>query len=204
MARREDPKVAEVRALARQAFGEEARDLPEEKRSELRKQFFEANRDLTDDQRRQLIDDRRKEFDKRLDEYFKLSPEERKDFLNAEIDRMQERMKRFAGLSKEQRERMRPPGGRGRDGDGRSGGDGATKGGGGPRPPMSQQQRNEFARKMLDSTTPERRAQMAEFFTQMRAAMQARGITPPGPPGGGPGPGFGPPIFGPPPGPPPR
>ena len=146
-----------------------------------RRRGFETMRDvierqdLTDDQRRQIMDNMREVFEererKRLDEYFKASDEKKKEILDKDIDEMQERMKewekRRAEMSEQDREKARE---RMR---GLWGGQNASR---------------EERKNRSESRNPDDRARRMAYRQAMEGRMKERGITPPqwgGPRGGG-------------------
>jgi uncharacterized membrane protein len=133
---------------------------------------FQAGRNLSEAQREQLHQNMRPMMERRMeqhmDEFFALPPEKRNEFLDRQIDRMQQgfgRGQRPQGSENPPRE-ARPDG---RGGSGRHGRGGFTP---------------ERMKRMLERTSPERRAKFVEFMKAMRKRMQERGIeSPSGPPG---------------------
>lgn len=143
---RPDPKVAQARELAKQLAD---RSLPAEQRRELGKQFREQVQRLSPAQRGDLFKDRRKAMEERIASFFKKSRQEQLAQLDEDIDRMQQ----FRGQG--------PPGG----------GFGNNPGRG-----RSAEDRDTRRRERLDQTTPEFRAQRAEYFRQLNARRQERGL----------------------------
>jgi hypothetical protein len=159
-----DPAVAELQQMRDQMFA--SRDLPAAQRDQLRDQFRERLASLSDAQRRALFADGRERWrqrnQQRMDEFFALSPVDRRKQLDETIDRMLDRV----------RQRNQNPAAGDRqarrwgNGDGRRGRN------------MSQAQRDARAKRRLDRSTPKERAQRAEYRRQMRERMQERGIDP--------------------------
>jgi hypothetical protein len=125
-------------------------NLPPEQRRENAQQFREAVGKLTAGQRRDLFADRRKQFEQRILAYRKMSPAEKKKFLDGAIDRM-DNMRRQMG-----------------------GGTGTF--GAGPRANnLSSGDRDRMRRERLDMTTPEFRAAMDQFRHDMEQRRRERG-----------------------------
>jgi hypothetical protein len=124
------------------------RSLPADQRRELGKRFREQMQQLSPEQRGELFKDRRKATEKRIADYFKKSRQEQIAQLDEDIDRMQ----RFRGQG--------PPGGPGN----------------GPGRVRSDDERDARRRQRLDQTTPEFRAQAAEYFRELNARRQQRGL----------------------------
>jgi Spy/CpxP family protein refolding chaperone len=137
-----------------------------EKRRELFAQLRTEGAQLSPQSRQELGKERRQEMEERIKHYFSLSPKERKEFLDKQINNMQ--------AWRQQN------GGGGAAGVGRPGG--APGGGAGGNSP---EDRNRMRMQFLDQTTPEQRAMMQQFRQDLRSRMQQRGMSPPG--GGGPG-----------------
>ncbi len=129
--------------------------------------------DLTDDQRRQIMENMRAMREERerkeMDEYFKASAEKKKEILDKEIDEMQERMKEFekrrTEMSEQDREKARE---RMRN---LFGGGNASR---------------EERKSRSESRNPDERARRMAYRQALEGRMKERGITPPqwGGPGG--------------------
>ena len=168
--RSEDPRITEIRTLQRElaakyppgqaisgpvdaaarvaAIGQvmaKVQQLP----PELRPQAMRVGQDTF-----------RKMMDGKVSTYFSLPAEKRQDFLDQEIRQMEFMRKAFeAG----QTVAAFFGGGRSKSADGKRG-DGV-----GPRPPFgppggSEEDRNRFRKRMIDSTTPEQRARFVEYI----------------------------------------
>src|SRR6516225_6198931 len=72
---RSDP-VAEVRQLRSQLFSEEGKKLSQEERKEGFQKLSTAMKNLTPQQRKQLLAERQKKMSEDLERFFKLSPAE--------------------------------------------------------------------------------------------------------------------------------
>jgi hypothetical protein len=154
---------------------------------ELRKQ---EEKKLSPAQRQQLDREGEKRFtemiQKRVGEYLALPAgkngrlsQQQLDFLNREIDRMETMRKIFeagravAGVFSQNNTKPNPQGNAG----GQSGSPGQA---GGPppgmRPPSDPASRAEWRRARLDRTTPDFRADMAQFVADMNQARRMRGL----------------------------
>jgi uncharacterized membrane protein len=143
---RPDPKVAQARELAKQLAD---RTLSAEQRREMGRQLRDQVQKLNPAQRRDLFQDRRKAMEKRIADFFKKSRQEQIAQLDEDINRMQQ----FRGQG--------PPGGGQMNNPGRA---------------RSSEDRDTRRRERLDQSTPEFRAQMAEYFKQLNARRQQRGF----------------------------
>jgi len=149
-------------------------------------------KDLTPDQRQQVWDHGRKNFqrqmEKQVDDYFAAPPEKRKEILDKQIQDMEKRRKEMEKRRKENGGQDGPPGG----GPGQAGQGGPPGGtGAGPGGPGGQnrtpQQQSERRNQMLDSTSPAQRAKMAAYFSDLLKRRAQLGLPAfPGPPGGRP------------------
>jgi hypothetical protein len=147
---------------------------PEQRRQkfgELRK----AMERLTPAQRDVLMAEGRKKQVAEIGRYFGMSPKEKTKFLDERINRATAATKGKGG----------PPGA----GPGKGPAGGAAKGKGGPPPgaqakggPRTVEQRDGRRQNRLDGTNPAERAMMSQFFRDLAARRQQRGL----PPGGGP------------------
>jgi hypothetical protein len=143
-----DPQLAEARELRAQLTGENGRSLTPEKRRELWGQLRHTMDQLSPEQRRTLGAEQRKARQQQLADYFKLSPEERKAYLDRQIDRM-EALRREMNPMRAQN---------------------------GNAPFAGQRPRTPEERDRLDATTPDERAQRAEFFRDLQTRRQERGL----------------------------
>lgn len=176
-----DPAVAELQRMRERARDE---SLSDEDRRDLYREMRERERGLTDAQRAVLDaerDERRMAgFERHVDTFLAMSPEERDTHLDEVIDRMENWRKEM-----EQRRAQRPPresgsagGSGGSGGPGGRGGDGRGMGGrGGPRGINATfEQRQDRRRNMLDRTSPERRAKFAEYSRSLNKRRAQRGL----------------------------
>jgi len=162
-----DPQVAKVTELQQKLFangpGGNSTTTPDERRKAFR-EFRQELEKLTDEQRDQWMRDHPPPFaramQKRIRDFFELSPDKRKEALDRSIDegeaRRREMEKRFAANG------------------GRPGGFGPPFGGRN----MDSQQRASMAKRMLDNTSPQDRAQMSEYGRQMQERRRERGLPP--------------------------
>ncbi|MBX3411542.1 MAG: hypothetical protein KF708_02400 [Pirellulales bacterium] len=181
-----DPQLAKAEALSKKIF-EQTTGPPDISKPEVREQFKQLREEvdaMPESTRREFMDHRREEMQGRMQEqferYFAMTPEEKTKELDRVIDQMDNMRKTFEKERAEREKRGETSNGLGGRGFGPPGG----PPGGPPRDPAA---RNEFRKKMLDSTTPEFRAQATEFMRDMSARMKERGKQlPPFPGGGGP------------------
>ena len=164
--------VAKVQQLRKELFT--AKGATPEQRKATAEQFRQEMRKLSPDQRSELFTAGQREAVARLDAYLAMSPAERRQHLDREIDRMEQRRKEWAS---------RPP---------RTGG-GPSRRPGGDRP-RSAEETEKRRKERLDRTTPEQRAMMDQlrakgerFRNDLNQRRAQRGL----PPMNGPG-GFGP------------
>lgn len=195
---RPDPQLVKAEALSKQIFAD-TKGPPDISKPEVREQFKQLRTEveaMPEATREEFIENRREEFQQRMQEqftrYFAMTPEEKEQELDRVIDQMDNMRKTF---EKERAEREK----RGEKGGAGPGGGGpvvASPGGGGPGrggpgfgppggPPRDPAARNNFRKKMLDTTSPQFRAQASEFMKDMFARMKERGKQPPPFPGGG-------------------
>jgi len=182
---RPDPQLAKAEAISQKIFqgnngppdisNPEVREQLQELRTEV-EAMPEATREQFMEGRRQ---DMQQQMTKQFERYFAMTPEEKEKELDRVIDSMSNMRKTF---EKQRAEREKNGGG-----DAAAGGPGGRGPGGpgfgpprGPRDPAARQERG---KKMLDSTTPEFRAQMTEFARDMSARMKKRGMESPFPGG---------------------
>lgn len=149
---------------------EDFKKLPEKKKEKFVAEIFrsgqgrtvmrEARKNMSEEQRQEFRRSTRsmfrKRMEKRMDDYFKLPPDQRLAQLDKMIDRMQERRnrpRRARDNSDGNRRRGRGWGRRGR------------------RSP-------ERMKRRIERTSPERRAKFVEFHKAMRKRMKERGIEP--------------------------
>lgn len=136
-----------------------------------------------------------RQMQEKISKFFALSPEEQTAALDKEIDEQEARRKEGGGMPFGP-----PPGGPppfapppGGSANGAGNQAGVTAGGNGAAPSrsgptgnrpfgpgnwqnMSSEQRKQMQRQMLDSTTPEFRAQMSEYIKKVDSRRQARGL----------------------------
>jgi hypothetical protein len=134
--------------------------------------------DLTETQRRELFNYARENSpelrdafigreQKRVDTFFKLSPEEQVKALDKHIDEMESMQKMFSGLR----------------GGGPGGGPPGGPPGSAPGIGNADQRRQLGMQRIMNNTTPEFRAQMGEYMQRVDQRREERGLTPMRPPG---------------------
>ncbi|MEM8680827.1 MAG: hypothetical protein AAGF97_15870 [Planctomycetota bacterium] len=179
---REAPEVKQVQQIANQMFAEETTN---EQRQALRDQMRDLRDNLPEEKRQEVFramgDQFRQQMTEHIREYATLPEDQRQEFLDRDIDRMEEMRRGF-----EQR--------RQRDGERREGGAaGQGRGAGGPdgnRRPRTEEEREQRRRARLDNTTPEDRAHFMAYMQAINARRAERGLEPmrrPGPGRGRPG-----------------
>lgn len=158
---RPDPHLARAQELGRK-LAREGGGLSEDERRELTGELRSEMRQLSPEQRRRLFRERRQRRVEELKAYFALPPGQRIAFLDRKIAEMEEARPRWQEVR----------------------GQGAF-----PRPPRSTDpdERERRRRDRLDSTTPEERAMMKEFFQAMGQRRQQLGLPAFAPWGGNPG-----------------
>jgi hypothetical protein len=153
---RPDPRVARAKALRSELFGAAGKQLPADQRRQKWQEYRAVTKGLTPAQRRALGGERRKQKQREIGRYFRMSPQEKARFLDAQIRREQQmRQSTQAG-----------------------GGAAGWRGPGGANPfgKRSEQERDQRRQGFLDATTPAERAQMHEFMRDLSARRQQLGM----------------------------
>ncbi|HVK18364.1 MAG TPA: hypothetical protein VM533_15610 [Fimbriiglobus sp.] len=160
--------VAKVQQLRKELFT--AKGATPEQRKATAEQFRQEMRKLSPGQRSELFLAGQREAVARLDAYFAMSSAEKRQHLDREIDRMEQRRKERANS---------PP---------RTGGPGRRPGGDRPR---SAEETEKRRKERLDRTTPEQRAMMDQlrargerFRNDLNQRRTQRGLPPTSGPGG--------------------
>jgi hypothetical protein len=128
-------------------------------------QFRQAAGNLKPEQRRALWDGQRSSFREQLSKYFALPKAQRMAFLDEQINRMEAQRK--------ERERVRAA--TGQSAAGRAGPTAAQQARGGGRSPTAAE-RDPRRRERLDQTTPQDRAMRSQYFQELQARRQQRGL----------------------------
>ena len=181
MFRSEDPKVTELKAKAAALMGEEGKKLtPEQRRKGMQELRAQAEA-LPPEQRQQAFEAGRQHFQQRMEqhmaEFFKLPKDKQLAALDKEIDQNEARRK-----EREKRRAERNANGKGGNNGSRSGqtagAPGNGKGGpwGGGRGRRTEDQRNQWRKRMLDNTSPETRSQFREYRRLMAERQKQRGL----------------------------
>lgn len=175
-----DAQLKKVQEMGKEMFGEgKPRPTPEQMN-----QFRKETEKLTPEQHRKLHEPRRRQMaqqmNKRLDDYFAMPPEKRKDILDKAIKDGEKRRKDWGKRRKEwernkgtngQGANRSTPGGPGRNPQGAGKGRGPGNAGG--RPPGGRRNRTPEERaqrrnQWMDHIPPNRRAQWHAFMDDMR------------------------------------
>jgi len=96
---RPNANVRKVRAMQAAMSPEKMRDLPPDERAAKGKEFRDAVAKLTPDQRRTVFADGRKRFEDSMKKYAKMSKEEKTQYLDDQINRMEQARQRNPGGS---------------------------------------------------------------------------------------------------------
>src|SRR3954452_2640886 len=152
-----DPAIAKLQEIGDQM---QDKDLSDAQRNQLRDDFRQNMRSMTDDQRRAFFDANRDQWtgriQQRMDEYFAMSKADQQKRLDEILNRMAQ------GRNSAQQNT---------NGGNRS----ANNNRGGGRN-MSDAQREQRSKERLDRTSPKMRAQFAEFRKQLENRAQQRGV----------------------------
>lgn len=154
-------------ALAKTAFSDQARKLPEAERQELRKQMRGAMGQLTSAQRGDYFKAQRQKRTQELKRILQLPKKERNAALDKEIRQSEDGRRQFQQQAKANG--GAPPGGRG----GPPGANGNAQG-----RPADPAQREQRAKQRLDQTDPEERAVMSEYRQLMNQRRSQIGLPP--------------------------
>ncbi|MBY0523934.1 MAG: hypothetical protein K2R98_11080 [Gemmataceae bacterium] len=178
-----DPQVTKVAGLGGQMFVDVKDDLSEDKLRDTALKLVEEMAQMTPEQKKQAGKQfqatMQKFIAKHIDDYFNLPTHEQQVAqLDADIDRMERLISVFGPIAK-----MAMANRKNSDGAPAGGGDGSgPRGGGGPfgQPKLSAEERDKHRREMLDTSTPQQRAQFAEYSRQLMQRRQERGLPMPG------------------------
>ena len=187
LSRREAPQVAKVRQLQATAF---SRELDSEKRRELFDQMRSESEKLTDEQRStlraEMRETRTEQMRTRIDSYFAMNSEQRKAYLDEQIDEMEQRRKEWQKMAKQREARGEGDRGEAR-GQGDRRGPGRPRGAGGGRgrdANRTAEDRNDRRRGFLSHSSAEDRAKFMAYLEDMNERREARGMEPMGGRGG--------------------
>jgi len=152
-----DPAIAKLQEIGDQM---QDKNLSDAQRNQLRDDFRQNMRSMTDDQRRAFFDANRDQWtgriQQRMDEYFAMS----KAYQQKRLDEILNRMAQGRNSAQQNT-----------NGGNRS----ANNNRGGGRN-MSDAQREQRSKERLDRTSPKMRAQFAEFRKQLENRAQQRGV----------------------------
>jgi hypothetical protein len=157
-------RLAKARELRDELFSEAGRTLTPEDRQAKFEELRSVTRGMSDAQRRQLTDDMRRRREDDLRKYVQLSPAEKKQRLDKDIDRMEQR-----------RQQMQANGGAP---GGNRGGFGGPGGPGGPGRPTTPEDRENRRKQRLDATTPEFRELNDQYRRDLEVRRKERGLPP--------------------------
>jgi hypothetical protein len=173
---RVDPQMQKVMKLQAKAFDQK---IPQDQRLAMGSQIRTEVEKLAPEQRRQFFSQMMGGFQRIINEraaaYCKLPPDQRTAFLDQQIAEMQ----KFQQAMQSQRPAGQPQNGGNAQNSGNAQNGNGPIGPGGPGK-FDQQARNQFRNQMLDSSTPEQRAQLGAFFQAFGQRCQERGLPPPG------------------------
>lgn len=194
-----NPHLARIEELREQLAPD--KNLTDEQRHEVFSEMRKESEQLTDEQRRELWrsreDDMMQRFEKKLDDYFAMTPEQQVAALDEEIDEDVKRSEEWAKRRAEweaRRAAEEASGEKKADGGGTSGGgsggdaqrssrgggpDGRSgRGDGGSRGPRTDKSRVDSRKRMLDRTSAPMRAKMAQYRQDMDKRRLERGLPP--------------------------
>lgn len=150
-----DPAVAKLREIGDQM---QDKNLSDAQRNQLRDDFRQNMRSMTDDQRRAFFDANRDQWtgriQQRMDEYFAMSKADQQKRLDEILNRIVQ----------------------GRNAAQQNGGNRSANNNRGGGRNMSDAQREQRSKERLDRTSPKMRAQFAEFRKQLENRAQQRGV----------------------------
>ncbi len=190
---RQSPYVNQAQQLASKMMDE---NLTDEQRQAVREEMRQMRDRLPEEERGEVFRAMGEQFRQRMDEHlreFAAIPEDQRDeFLDRDIDRMEQMRRDFEKRRAERGSEGGRDGGGGPPGPGfgrggpPGGGPGAGRGDRGNRGPRSEEDREDWRRRRLDNSTPEQRALMTEYFKALAERRKERGLDPM-PPFGRPG-----------------
>jgi hypothetical protein len=160
-----DGQLARVKELRQELLSDTSRKLPADQRRQKWQEFRKEEEKLSPGQRKSLWEEMRQRRKKDVEHYFTLTKAEKTRWLDEQIDRREARRREWQAA-----------GGNGAGGGGPGGGQGGGPGGGAN---VSPEEREKRRKQMLDSTTPEERAQFDQLRKDLAARRSQRGL--PGP-----------------------
>lgn len=187
-----DPHLARIEELKEQLAP--GNNLTDEQKRQIFSEMRKESDQLTDEQKREMWRGREEEmmqrYEKKLDDYFAMTPEQKVAELDEEINEDIERSERFAKWRAEREARQaaeqasgeKKPEGEGKSGGdaqrGSSGGDAGRsgRGDGGSRAPRTDKSRADSRKRMLDRSSPQMRAKMAQYRQDMDKRRMERNL----------------------------
>ncbi len=163
---RPDPRVARAKALRQELFGPAGKQLSTEQRQQRWREYREVTKRLTPAQRQQLSAEGRKQKQREIARYFRLSPRERAQFLDQQIRREQQ-------IRQQMQARGGAPGGGGGPG-GRGAGASAPAG------KRTEQERDQRRQGFLDRSSPAERAMMGQYMKDLNQRRSQLNLPPRG------------------------
>jgi hypothetical protein len=153
-------RLAKARELQNELFAQGTQLSPDDRRTKF-EELRNVTRGMSDAQRRELSEDRRKRMEDELRKYIQSSPAEKQQRLDHDIHRQEER-----------RQNQNNAGGGGRPN---------GFGGGGPNGqgrPSTPEDRERWRQQRLDQTTPEMREMRDQYRRDLNARRQQMGLPP--------------------------
>jgi uncharacterized membrane protein YgcG len=166
LAVRPDPKVARAKALQDELFANRPSGPPTPESRAKMDELRQVMSSMTRDQKDQLFAPMREKMKADFNNYFTMSPKEKQQVLDQQIDREEK--------WKKEREKS---GKTNTGGKGGSPGGGGGPGGGGPKTPDQVKDRS---KQRLDNSSPEDRAKRDQFRKDMENRRKQRGLAPGG------------------------
>ncbi|REK06695.1 MAG: hypothetical protein DWQ37_21840 [Planctomycetota bacterium] len=161
-----DPQLVKVQQLQEKAFARNSEMPPEQRREafgELRKEFEKLSPEQRDQMMRENPPPPMRRFQRDVVNYFQLPEDEKIAMLDRHIDQFEAMRRQFDRQRDGGNEEGRPRG---------------------PFGNMTEAQRNEFRKRMIDNTSAQQRGMFSEYMKDLAARRQQRGLPPMPFPGG--------------------
>jgi hypothetical protein len=190
MGRDTSPDFEQVKQMRKDLFDKmrNDKDLTPDQRKDMWREYSKIVKSLPFDKRKQLYQDKQQKSLKRLEEYYALSEEERKAYLDKQIQDGDQRRKDRDAKRQANGDNPRPGRNQPNDPNANPGAEGDATNGTNGRPQRDGALADQQHRDNLQMSTPEQRAAQADYRYQIKQEAQALGL--PVPRGGG-GPGGG-------------
>ena len=161
---RADPRLAEIRQKREEMMSKMQEITDPEEKKRLWGEFRESMKDLTPEQRRALGADARKRREEEEKRYYTLSDEEKAQWLDRQIDRMEEMKKRWDSMADKNGNGNQVLLGNGQNNKGNWAN-------------LSNEEKEQRRKQNLDRSTPEERARRDQIRKDLAARRAQRGLT---------------------------